>query len=190
MPARHLCTDRNETPLQRADRNFSELLQELRVTQTGVQILFAFLLSLAFTPRFPSLDTVQRGTYVATLLLAVLAAALFTAPAALHRALFRQGAKPLVVRVSSRLAGVGMGVLVLALGGAVLLVVDVTAGRAAGVGAGAGTLLVCGALWGVLPRLVRRAGRSSRPVRQGSVRLSRGAVHTAGPDRGRRARCR
>ena len=65
------CTARNETPLQRADRNFVELLQELRVTQTGVQILFAFLLSLAFTSRFEDLDTVQRVTYVSTLLLAV-----------------------------------------------------------------------------------------------------------------------
>lgn len=98
------CTARNETPLQRADRNFVELLQELRVTQTGVRILFAFLLSLAFTSRFGDLDPVQRVTYVVTLLLSVLAAALFTAPAALHRSLFQQGAKPRIVQVSSRLA--------------------------------------------------------------------------------------
>jgi hypothetical protein len=152
------CTARNETPLERADRNFGELLQELRVTQTGVQILFAFLLSLAFTPRFPDLDTVQRTTYVTTLLLAVLAAALFTAPAALHRSLFQQGAKPRIVQVSSRLASAGMGVLVLAFTGSVLLVVDVTTSRAGGVAAGAATLLVCLGLWGLLPRLVWRAG--------------------------------
>lgn len=72
--------ERNETPLERADRNFGELLQELRVIQTGVQFLFAFLLTLAFTSRFPELDTVQRTTYVTTLLLTVIAAALFTAP--------------------------------------------------------------------------------------------------------------
>ncbi|GGT08667.1 hypothetical protein GCM10010259_46700 [Streptomyces daghestanicus] len=157
------CTARGETPLQRADRNFGELLQELRVTQTGVQILFAFLLSLAFTPRFPDLDTVQRATYVTTLLLAVLAAILFTAPAALHRSLFQQGAKAHIVRVSSRLASAGMGVLVFAFTGAVLLVVDVTAGRAGGLAAGATTLLLCLGLWGLLPRLVRRrtAGRTS-----------------------------
>lgn len=152
------CTARNETPLERADRNFGELLQELRVTQTGVQILFAFLLSLAFTPRFPDLDTVQRTTYVTTLLLAVLAAALFTAPAALHRSLFQKGAKPRIVQVSSRLASIGMGVLVLAFTGSVLLVVDVTTSRAGGVAAGATTLLVCLGLWGLLPRLVQRAG--------------------------------
>ncbi|MFJ7336476.1 DUF6328 family protein [Streptomyces sp. NPDC101110] len=151
------CTARNETPLQRADRNFVELLQELRVTQTGVQILFAFLLSLAFTSRFEGLDTVQRVTYVVTLLLAVLAAALFTAPAALHRSLFQQGAKPRIVQVSSRLATTGLSVLVFAFSGSVLLVVDVTTGRTGGVIAGAATFLVCVGLWGVLPRLVRRA---------------------------------
>ncbi|MFJ5997628.1 DUF6328 family protein [Streptomyces sp. NPDC092370] len=155
------CTARNETPLQRADRNFVELLQELRVTQTGVQILFAFLLSLAFTSRFGDLDTVQRVTYVITLLLAVLAAALFTAPAALHRSLFQQGAKPRIVQVSSRLATTGLCVLVFAFSGSVLLVVDVTTGRTGGVAAGVATFLVCVGLWGLLPRLVRRAGLRS-----------------------------
>ncbi|MFC3577064.1 DUF6328 family protein [Streptomyces yaanensis] len=152
---------RNETPLERSDRNFAELLQELRVTQTGVQILFAFLLTLAFTPRFPSLDTVQRATYVTTLLLAVLAAALFTAPAALHRSLFQQNAKPAIVQISSRLATAGLGVLMLAFTGAVLLVVNVSLGLGAGIAAGGGTLLVCVGLWGVLPRLVRRTGLTS-----------------------------
>ncbi len=148
---------RNETPLERADRNFVELLQELRVTQTGVQILFAFLLTLAFTPRFPSIDTFQRTTYVTTLLLSVLAAILFTAPAALHRSLFQKGAKPVIVQVSSRLAGIGLGVLTLAFTGSVLLVVDVALGRGAGIGTGAGTLVVCVALWWLLPRLVKRS---------------------------------
>jgi small-conductance mechanosensitive channel len=152
---------RDETPLERADRNFAELLQELRVTQTGVQILFAFLLTLAFTQRFPSLDTVQRATYVVTLLLAVLAAALFTAPAALHRSLFQHNAKPTIVRVSSRLATIGLYVLAAAFSGSVLLVVDVTLGRAAGIAAGAGTLAVCLALWSLLPRLVQRRLSSS-----------------------------
>ncbi|KPI16694.1 hypothetical protein OK074_8306 [Actinobacteria bacterium OK074] len=150
---------RDETAPERADRNFTELLQELRVTQTGVQILFAFLLTLAFTPRFPSLDTLQRATYVTTLLLAMLAAALFTAPAALHRSLFRKNAKATVVRVSSRLATAGLVVLMPAFSGAVLLVVDVALGRGAGIAAGAGTFVACVALWVVLPGLVRRAVR-------------------------------
>ncbi|GGS85979.1 DUF6328 family protein [Streptomyces violaceus] len=171
------CTARGETPLQRADRNFVELLQELRVTQTGVQILFAFLLSLAFTSRFSSLDTAQRVTYVSTLLLAVLAAALFTAPAALHRSLFQQGAKPRIVQVSSRLATTGLIVLVFAFSGSVLLVVDVTTGRAGGIAAGAATFLVCVGLWGLLPRLVRRAGL--RQVANGGCEEREPAVEEA-----------
>ncbi|MDI3388019.1 DUF6328 family protein [Streptomyces sp. B-S-A8] len=151
-------SDRNETPFERADRNFGELLQELRVVQVGVQILFAFLLTLAFTSRFRSLDDLQRGTYVATLLLSVAAAALFTAPAAVHRALFRRHAKPQIVRVSSRLAAIGMAVLCLALTGSVLLVVDVALGRTAGVTCGVGTFLMCFGLWGVLPRMIRTDG--------------------------------
>ncbi|MGI5199783.1 DUF6328 family protein [Streptomyces sp. CA-288835] len=151
-------TERRETPLERADRNFIELLQELRVTQTGVQILFAFLLSLAFTPRFPDLDSVQRGMYITTLLLAVLASVLLTAPAALHRRLFQQGAKPQIVAVSSHLAQIGMGVLAFALTGSVLLVVDVTAGRIEGILAGAATIVICLGLWGLVPLLMKRAG--------------------------------
>lgn len=142
---------RRETAPERDDRNFSELLQELRVTQTGVQVLFAFLLTLAFTQRFTTLDAAQRGTYITTLLLSMLAAALFTAPAAVHRGLFRRHAKRRIVSVSSWLAGAGLVVLALSFTGAVMLVVDVVLGRAAGVTAAAGTLAVCTGLWAVLP---------------------------------------
>lgn len=161
---------RRETALERDDRNFVELLQELRVTQTGVQILFAFLLTLAFTERFTELDAVQRGTYVTVLLLSVAAAVLFTAPAAVHRVLFRRRAKRRVVDVSSRLAAAGLGVLALALSGAVLLVVDVVLGRAAGVAAGAAVLVFIAGLWAALPWGLSR-----------SI-----AAHAAGQDEGRR----
>ncbi len=151
---------RNETPLERADRNFAELLQELRVLQTGVQILFAFLLTLAFTPRFPSLDTVQRGIYVVTLLLTVSAAMLLIAPAAVHRVLFGRGVKRLIVEVSSRLAGCGMGLLALAFTGSVLLIADVVVGRAAGLAVAGGVLAGCVGLWAAMPwQLRRRAAR-------------------------------
>lgn len=154
-------TTRNETPAERADRNFLELLQELRVIQTGVQILFAFLLTLAFTARFPELDSFQRGTYIATLLLSVLAAILFTAPAALHRTLFRRGAKRLIVDVSARFAAAGLFTLALALAGAVLLVVDVVLGRGAGVSVAVAALAVCAGSWALLPLWLRR-GRVRR----------------------------
>ncbi|RKN37106.1 DUF6328 family protein [Streptomyces hoynatensis] len=149
---------RGETPLERADRNFAELLQELRVTQTGVQILFAFLLTLPFGPRFPSLDTVQRTTYVVTLLLALVASILLTAPAAVHRALFQRGAKELIVGTSSRLASAGLAALALSFTGALLLVVDVVLNRTAGIVAAAGAFVLCCGLWAALPRRLRRVG--------------------------------
>ncbi|MER6996014.1 DUF6328 family protein [Streptomyces sp. NPDC000410] len=164
MPDDKARSERDETPAERADRNFAELLQELRVIQTGVQILFAFLLTLAFTAGFPSLDSFQRGTYVTTLMLAMLSAALFMAPAALHRGLFRRGAKKEIVSVSSRLAAIGMGVLALALTGSVLLVVDVVHGTPEGIIAAAATLLTCTGLWAVLPWAVgRRPGVRDEP---------------------------
>ncbi|OKI02640.1 hypothetical protein A6A06_12715 [Streptomyces sp. CB02923] len=155
--------------MERYDRNFGELLQELRVLQTGVQILFAFLLTLAFTPRFVSLDTTQRTFYVGTLLLAVLATLLLTAPAAVHRVLFRRRAKGLIVEVSARLTAAGMAVLALALAGAVLLVVDVVLGRGAGVVAGSVTLVTCGGLWALLPRVLGHLNGHLKPTGRDQV---------------------
>ncbi|MGP4111784.1 DUF6328 family protein [Streptomyces sp. 4N509B] len=148
---------RRETPAERDDRNLAELLQELRVTQTGVQILFAFLLTLAFTDGFEDLDGTQRAVYVVTLLLAMVATVLFVAPVALHRVLFQRGHKRAIVHTSSRLATAGLGVLALTFTGALLLVVDVVEGRGAGIAVAVGCLVLCGCLWGALPALVGRA---------------------------------
>ncbi|MFJ2112555.1 MULTISPECIES: DUF6328 family protein [unclassified Streptomyces] len=109
-----------ETPAERADRNLIELLQELRVVRTGVQIVFAFLLGVAFTSRFPYLDTFERTTYVVTLLLTVVSSAILATPVALHRALFHRGAKIRIVALSARLAEAGLVFLALALNGAVM----------------------------------------------------------------------
>jgi RsiW-degrading membrane proteinase PrsW (M82 family) len=120
---------RDETEAERLDRNYAELLQELRVTQTGVQILFAFLLTLAFTQRFPQIDSFQRATYVVTLLFAAAAAALLIAPVAFHRVVFRQNQKREVVFNANRMAQGGLAFLLVAMVGAVLLILEVTLGR-------------------------------------------------------------
>jgi hypothetical protein len=146
---------RHETPEERADRNLVELLQELRVIQTGVQIVFAFLLGLAFTSRFPELDDFQRDTYITTLLLTVLASAILASPVAIHRALFHRGFKRRIVRVSSRLAILGLVILALALNGAVLLVTDVVLGHTAAVAVTTVTAAVFVGLWFVLPWTLR-----------------------------------
>ncbi|WP_223291097.1 DUF6328 family protein [Streptomyces avicenniae] len=154
--------------MERADRNFAELLQELRVTQTGVQMLFAFLLTLAFSARFPELDTAQRVMYVTTLLLALVATVMFTAPAAMHRQLFGLGAKRTIVDTSSRLAGAGLAALGLSLTGALLLVVDVVFGRAAGIAVGSTAFLLCLVTWVGLPQHLRRKAGPGPYATQGA----------------------
>ncbi|WP_433283997.1 DUF6328 family protein [Pseudonocardia sp. CA-142604] len=146
-----------EGPLQRADRNMIELLQELRVAQTGVQILFAFLLSLSFTDRFTRLDEMQRWTYIVTLLLSVITAGLLVAPAAAHRMTFRRGVKQQTVQLGHKLFTAGLATLALTLTGSVLLVLDVatTDEIAVPVASAVGVILL--GLWFVLPlRLLRR----------------------------------
>jgi O-antigen/teichoic acid export membrane protein len=146
---------RDETRLERWDRNFVELLQELRVAQTGVQILFAFLLTLPFTNRFGEVPDRDKVVYVITLVASATAAALLIAPVSDHRQVFREGHKPELVRAASRLAQAGLGAVLVAMIGAVFLVLDVVAnlGWAAGIGAVLLGLYVI--LWYVLPKRIR-----------------------------------
>jgi hypothetical protein len=115
---------RNETELERCDRNLVELMQEVRVVQTGVQVLFAFLLTAPFAPRFPSLSQFQRLTYFATLVAAGAAAVLLIAPTAHHRILFRLGDKEHLVVVANRFTLAGLTCVALSMVGALLLVTD------------------------------------------------------------------
>jgi hypothetical protein len=147
--------DRGERPPERADRNMIEMLQELRVAQTGVQILFAFLLSLSFTERFASIDGFQRWTYVTTLLLTALTTGLLVAPAAIHRMLFGRGVKAITVRIGHRLFVAGLAALALTLVGAVLLVLDVAVGRSFAFWASGSVGVMLVALWFLLPLPVR-----------------------------------
>src|SRR4051812_27590595 len=115
---------RAETPLERCDRNLVELLQEVRVVQTGVQVLFAFLLTAPLAARFPELSNFQRLTYFATLLAAGTAAVLLIAPTAYHRILFRLGDKEHLVNVANRFTLAGLTCVALSMIGALLLVTD------------------------------------------------------------------
>ncbi|MEU8926180.1 DUF6328 family protein [Kitasatospora sp. NPDC048545] len=151
-----------ENPAVRADRRLVEMLQELRVLQTGVQIVFAFLLGIAFTPRFAELTDDQQDIYIATLLLTVVAAAVLATPVALHRALYRHPGKARIVDVSARIAQGGLLLLASALTGAVLLVLDVVLGTALAVPIACVIALIFAALWFVLPWAVRRAATRGR----------------------------
>ncbi|MCG5464384.1 DUF6328 family protein [Micromonospora sp. NPDC053740] len=113
-----------ETDKQRWQRNFADLLQELRVAQTGVQILFAFLLTLPFSNGFTETTEFQRDVYIVALLAAAAATALIISPVAFHRALFRQGRKPELVRFAHRMATGGLAFMLVAMVSAVLLITD------------------------------------------------------------------
>lgn len=142
---------RGETPLQRVDRAYGEILQEVRVAQTGVQILFAFLLALAFTARFTTVTGFQRGLYVLTLMLCAGSAALLIAPAAYHRVVYRRRLKQHLVRVANRLALSGLLMLLLAIVSALLLILDVVLGHGLALFLGTGALAWFVAWWFVLP---------------------------------------
>jgi hypothetical protein len=154
---------RNETLLERYDRNLVELLQEVRVVQTGVQVLFAFLLTAPLASRFPELTTFQRDVYFVTLLATGAAAVLLIAPTAYHRILFRLGDKEHLVLVANRLTLAGLGFVALSMVGALLFVTDLLFGGALVVVTAAGAALGCLTLWLLLPlrrrwSLRRRSG--------------------------------
>ncbi|CAN7544901.1 DUF6328 family protein [Terrabacter sp. LjRoot27] len=142
---------RDETEAERIDRNFGEQLQELRIAQAGVQILFAFLLTIPFQQRFTTLSDLQRGIYVFTLMAAAVSVIVFTAPVALHRTLFRDGLKDFIVTYTDRLMSVGLFTLGLGIIGGVVLVLDVLMSHTAAFWFG-GALGVLGlALWVGVP---------------------------------------
>ena len=142
---------RDETVDQVLDRNLAELLQELRVAFTGVQILFAFLLGLAFTARFGRLGGFQLGLYVVALLSTALATIVLIAPVAFHRLVFRRRLKGVLVAVADRLLMIGLGLLGLAMISAVVLILDVVLGRWQAL-VGGGLVAVVGVLtWYALP---------------------------------------
>lgn len=146
---------RHETPTQRLDRNFSELLQELRVAQTGVQILLAFLLTMAFSARFGQVVGVGMALYLGTVLLAAAATCLLVGPVALHRLLFRHRAKAVLVESSHTLTLAGLATLSLAVVGSITLVVEVSVGWwwASALGALVAAMFL--AVWLVLPLVLR-----------------------------------
>ena len=168
---------RNETALQRADRHLSELMQEVRVAQTGVQVLFGFLLTVPFTARFGALSSGERSLYLATLTLSGAAAMLLIAPGAQHRILFRCNDKEHIVRMANRYAIAGLSCVALAMVGALLFVADVVLDSpVTGV---IGCVAAAGALWSwYLQPLRRRRALHRResppaPMRSAVSRIAR-----------------
>jgi hypothetical protein len=143
--------DQRETPDQRLARNYVELLQEIRVAQTGVQFLLAFLLALAFTPRFATCTDFQRHVYVASLVLGSASTALLIAPAPFHRLVFRRGLKRQLVRASTQFALFGLALLMLALTSSLLLVLAVAVGTRTALWITGATLAWFALWWFIVP---------------------------------------
>jgi hypothetical protein len=152
----------DESEPERLTRNLNELLQELRVTQTGVQILTGFLLTLPFTNRFKELDSVQRYSYLGVLTGSVIATGLIIAPVAFHRMLFRHGQRPWLVEAANIAARAGLAALALTTSGMVWLVFDLVVDRTGAMVAGLLSLLFFGTLWVYIP--LKRAPRSENPT--------------------------
>lgn len=144
---------RDESVVERLDRNWNDTLQELRVTQTGTQIITGFLLTLAFQTRFTDLDRDQIIIYLVLVVLAAVSTILGLAPVSLHRTLFRKKAKAELVATAHRLLIATLSVLGLVIAGVVLLIFNVVVSTAAGFIAGGTTLLAILAIWVILPRV-------------------------------------
>jgi O-antigen/teichoic acid export membrane protein len=148
--------DRDETEAQRLDRNWSSLLQELRVAQTGVQLLTGFLLTLPFQQRFSQLDGVMRTVFLVTFGCSVGATVLLVAPASMHRLLFRRHRLKTLVSAAHTYAMAGLLLLGVALGGVAVVIFDAVLGATEAWIAGGVTLLAVAAFWYAMPLIGRR----------------------------------
>jgi hypothetical protein len=146
---------RAETVNERADRNWNEVLQELRVLQTGTQILTGFLLALAFQPAFADLTSGQRTFYLVLVVLAALSAIIALAPVALHRMLFRRGEKPTIVAYGHAALLTALATVSAMMVGVVSFVFDIVVGDLAAWIAGGVLAVVIVLLWIAVPAAMR-----------------------------------
>ena len=150
--------ERGETEIERLDRNWNSLLQELRVVQTGVQLLTGFLLTLPFQQRFDILNDQMRFVYLGTVACSVGATVLLVAPVGIHRLLFRRHRLHVLVSAAHRCAYAGLALLGTALTGVTVIVFASVAGNRTALIAGASALALFTFFWWVLPLLLRTRG--------------------------------
>jgi hypothetical protein len=147
-----------ETETERLDRNWNSLLQELRVVQTGVQLLTGFLLTLPFQQRFDVLGEHMRMVYLATVGFSVGAVVLLVAPVAMHRLLFRRHRLQVLVSAAHRCALAGIVLLGLAMIGMTAIIFAAVSGRNVGFAAGACALALFTVFWLIVPLFIRTHG--------------------------------
>ncbi len=147
---------RNERPAEKLDRNATELMTELRVAGTGIQVLLAFLLVVPFNNRFTKLSSFDRYVYFATLLCIAIAAMLLIAPMVHHRLLFRRGQKRYLVDVGNRSAITAAAFLAVGLTGILVLISNFVFGGLTPVIVGVAATLTIGYVWFAIPLSRRR----------------------------------
>ena len=148
--------DTASSPEQRLNRNWTELIQEIRATQTGVQILTGFLLTVPFSDKFDDLDDVQRTSFLLLLTSSVMTTALVLAPVAYHRILFRKQRRAWLVEAANQCARAGIAMLAVTLNGVLFLVFDLVVGRALAVAVAVIAAVLFALLWWVAPLTIGR----------------------------------
>lgn len=148
--------ERGETALQRVDRNWLEILQELRVLQTGIQILTGFLLTLPFQSRFTELDSFQIAVYLVLVVLSALITALLLGTVIMHRTFFRLRIKEALVRHAHRILRATMVLVAIVLIGTTGLIFDIVLNRTAGSITAVSLAALIFALWVAVPQLLKR----------------------------------
>ena len=155
-------TRETEDQRKQLDRHWTELMQEIRLAQTGTQILFAFLLGIAFQPRFQESDQFTHDVYIITLITSAMAVGLFLAPISFHRILFQQGMRDKMVPIAHNLATAALVFLIVSMCGGILLAVNAVVNRKAAYIVVAIVLVWFVLFWYALPAWVRRANASGQ----------------------------
>jgi hypothetical protein len=153
---------RDENEAEQLDRHWLELLQELRVAQTGIQILFAFLLVVAFSQPFQEAGGFSHVVFAVTLVLTAMAAGLLIAPVSVHRLVYRRRLRPELVRTAARMAVGGLVLMLGSVAGGLLLALDVVLPRPAAIAVAVGVVVWFSVFWYVVPFQLRRRGPAVR----------------------------
>jgi heme O synthase-like polyprenyltransferase len=153
---------RDENEAEQLDRHWLELLQELRVAQTGIQILFAFLLVIAFSLPFQEAGDFSHIVFAVTLVLTAMAAGLLIAPVSVHRMVYRRRLRPELVRTAARMAVGGLVLMLGSVAGGLLLALDVVLPRQGAIAVVVGVMVWFSVFWYVVPFELRRKGPAVR----------------------------
>ncbi|MFG1813339.1 DUF6328 family protein [Kribbella sp. NPDC049174] len=144
-----------ENEAKKLDRHWAELLQELRLAQTGTQILFAFLLTIAFQAKFQEADAFTHDVYAVTLIASALAVGLFLAPVSFHRLVYRQKLRDRMLPIAGHMTSAGLVFLIVAIAGGVLLALDAVLSRTVALVIVALVIVWFVVFWYVIPAWVR-----------------------------------